>query len=88
MLNKELEKSLNDAFSQAHVKRHEFITVEHLLLAMMDNTSACDVFRAAGGDTDALKTSLIAYLDESTPVIPEDIERETQPTLGLSLIHI
>jgi ATP-dependent Clp protease ATP-binding subunit ClpA len=86
MLNKELEKSLNDAFSQAHVKRHEFITVEHLLLAMMDNTSACGVFQAAGGDTDALKTSLIAYLDESTPIIPDDIERETQPTLGFQRV--
>ena len=86
MLNKELEKSLNDAFSEAHVKRHEFITVEHLLLAMMDNTSACEVFQAAGGDIDALKASLVAYLNESTPIIPDDVERETQPTLGFQRV--
>ncbi|MBQ0721785.1 MAG: hypothetical protein KBT89_16480, partial [Gammaproteobacteria bacterium] len=53
MLDKELEESLNNAFKQAHDKRHEFITVEHLLLAMMKNKSACDVFQASGGNVDA-----------------------------------
>ena len=90
MLNKELELSLNDAFKNAHQKRHEFITVEHLLLAMMDNKEASDVFLASGGDLELMKSELTAYLDESTPVVPEGLERETQPTLGfqLSLIHI
>lgn len=86
MLNKELELSLNDAFQQAHEKRHEFITVEHLLLAMMSNKSAQDVYKAAGGDPETLSQEIEAYLSHSTPVIPEDIERETQPTLGFQRV--
>ncbi|PCI69069.1 MAG: ATP-dependent Clp protease ATP-binding subunit ClpA [Piscirickettsiaceae bacterium] len=86
MLNKELEQSLNEAFKGAHKKRHEFITVEHLLLSMMDNGSACEVFRAAGGNVDTLTAELISYLDESTPIIPDDVERETQPTLGFQRV--
>jgi len=86
MLNKELEESLNDAFKKAHEKRHEFITVEHLLLAMMSNKSACEVFQAAGGNVEKMKADLEAYLEESTPLIPEDLERETQPTLGFQRV--
>ncbi|MGB0238927.1 MAG: ATP-dependent Clp protease ATP-binding subunit ClpA [Cycloclasticus sp.] len=86
MLNKELEESLNDAFKKAHEKRHEFITVEHLLLAMMSNKSACEVFQAAGGNVETMKADLEAYLKESTPLIPEDLERETQPTLGFQRV--
>ncbi|MEO1963548.1 MAG: ATP-dependent Clp protease ATP-binding subunit ClpA [Cycloclasticus sp.] len=86
MLNKELEKSLNDAFKRANELRHEFITVEHLLLAMMGNKSACDVFQAAGGDTDAMTADIESYLEQSTPVIPFDVERETQPTLGFQRV--
>jgi len=86
MLNKELEQSLNDAFKQAHEKRHEFITVEHLLLAMMANKSACEVFEASGGNVDVMVSDLEAYLEESTPIIPSDVERETQPTLGFQRV--
>ncbi|HAI96373.1 MAG: ATP-dependent Clp protease ATP-binding subunit ClpA [Cycloclasticus sp.] len=86
MLNKELEESLNDAFKKAHEKRHEFITVEHLLLAMMSNKSACEVFQAAGGNIEKMKADLEVYLEESTPLIPEDLERETQPTLGFQRV--
>jgi len=86
VLNKELELSLNDAFKNAHQKRHEFITVEHLLLAMMDNKEARDVFIASGGDLELMKAELTAYLDESTPVVPEGLERETQPTLGFQRV--
>lgn len=86
MLNKELEESLNDAFKKAHEKRHEFITVEHLLLAMMSNKSACEVFQAAGGNVEKMKADLEAYLEESTPLIPENLERETQPTLGFQRV--
>ena len=86
MLNKELEQSLNDAFKQAHEKRHEFITVEHLLLAMMSNKSACEVFEASGGNVEAMTSDLEAYLEESTPIIPSDVERETQPTLGFQRV--
>lgn len=86
MLNKELELSLNDAFKNAHQKRHEFITVEHLLLAMMDNKEASDVFLASGGDLELMKSELTTYLDESTPLVPEGLERETQPTLGFQRV--
>ncbi|MAV29824.1 MAG: ATP-dependent Clp protease ATP-binding subunit ClpA [Cycloclasticus sp.] len=86
MLNKELEESLNDAFKKAHEKRHEFITVEHLLLAMMSNKSACEVFQSAGGNIEKMKADLEVYLEESTPLIPEDLERETQPTLGFQRV--
>ncbi len=86
MLNKELEKTLNDAFKRAHQMRHEFITVEHLLLAMMENKSACEVFQAAGGDVAAMTSEIESYLEQSTPIIPADIERETQPTLGFQRV--
>ncbi|PHS71676.1 MAG: ATP-dependent Clp protease ATP-binding subunit ClpA [Cycloclasticus sp.] len=86
MLNKELEVSLNEAFHFAHEQRHEFITVEHLLLAMMKNQSGSDVYKAAGGDSEQLKLDLQAYLEHSTPILPEDVERETQPTLGFQRV--
>jgi len=86
MLNKELEKSLNEAFQWAHEKRHEFITVEHLLLAMMANKSARDVFQAAGGHVDKITAELEQYLKDSTPVFPDDLDRETQPTLGFQRV--
>ncbi len=86
MLNKELEKSLNEAFQWAHEKRHEFITVEHLLLAMMANKSARDVFQAAGGHVDKITAELEQYLKDSTPVFPDELDRETQPTLGFQRV--
>lgn len=86
MLNKELEQSLNEAFQRAHEKRHEFITVEHLLLAMMANKSARDVFQAAGGQVDKITAELEQYLDDSTPVFPDEVDRETQPTLGFQRV--
>ncbi|MBL4743033.1 MAG: ATP-dependent Clp protease ATP-binding subunit ClpA [Cycloclasticus sp.] len=86
MLNKELEQSLNDAFKRAHEMRHEFITVEHLLLAMMSNKSASEVFQASGGNVELIVSELEAYIEESTPLIPEDLERETKPTLGFQRV--
>lgn len=86
MLDKDLEESLNNAFKRAHDKRHEFITVEHLLLAMMTNKAACEVFQASGGNVDAIIAELEAYLAEATPLIPEGIVRETQPTLGFQRV--
>jgi ATP-dependent Clp protease ATP-binding subunit ClpA len=86
MLSKELEFSLNTAFRMAYEKRHEFITVEHLLLAMLDNSVAIDVLRACGADVDALKRELTEFLDETTPHIPPGVKRETQPTLGFQRV--
>ncbi len=86
MLSKELEVSLNNAFKEAANKRHEFITVEHLLLAMLDNLSAREVLLACGADIQSLRVSLDQYLDETIPLMPDDIERETQPTLGFQRV--
>lgn len=86
MLSKELEASLNVAFNEARNKRHEYITVEHLLLALLDNSSASSVLKACGADLSRLKTELSQYLDENTPVFHEDQLGEVQPTLGFQRV--
>jgi len=86
MLSKELEYSLNVAFRSAYEKRHEFITVEHLLLAMLDNSIAVEVLRACGANIDQLRKDLTEFLDETTPLIPPGVKRETQPTLGFQRV--
>src|SRR5210317_1311414 len=86
MLNKELEHSLNKAFHEANEKRHEFITVEHLLLMLMDNDSAVAVLQACGGDTKLLKTELEIFVDQNTPLLLADEDRDTQPTLGFQRV--
>ncbi|HWO99125.1 MAG TPA: ATP-dependent Clp protease ATP-binding subunit ClpA [Methylococcus sp.] len=86
MLSKELEQSLNVAFRTAYEKRHEFITVEHLLLAMLDNGTAVEVLRACGGNLDTLRNELTEFLDETTPLIPPGVKRDTQPTLGFQRV--
>ncbi|SET29036.1 ATP-dependent Clp protease ATP-binding subunit ClpA [Thalassotalea agarivorans] len=87
MLNKDLEVSLNVAFRKAKESRHEFMTVEHLLLALLDNPSSNDALSACGADMHKLRTDLEQFIGETTPVIPEgDEERETQPTLGFQRV--
>jgi len=86
MLSKELEASLNVAFNEARNKRHEYITVEHLLLALLDNSSANSVLKACGADLPRLKGDLSQYLDENTPVFHEDQIGEVQPTLGFQRV--
>jgi len=87
MLNKELEITLNLAFKEAKEKQHEFITVEHLLLSLLDNPAACNVLLACGADIDGLRRELSEFVDETTPVIPSaDDLRETQPTLGVQRV--
>ena len=86
MLSKELEYSLNTAFRKAYEKRHEFITVEHLLLAILDNPAAIDVLRACGCNIESLRKELEDFLDETTPLIPAGVKRETQPTLGFQRV--
>ncbi|KJZ14055.1 MULTISPECIES: ATP-dependent Clp protease ATP-binding subunit ClpA [Halomonas] len=87
MLSKELELTLNTAFTVARSKRHEFMTVEHLLLALLDNASASDVLRACGANLDKLRSDLQDFINSTTPLIPEDqTERETQPTLGFQRV--
>jgi ATP-dependent Clp protease ATP-binding subunit ClpA len=86
MLSKELEQSLNVAFKNAHAKKHEFITVEHLLLAMLENLDAIDVVKGCGGDIDALRKELADFLEQTTPMISAGGDRETQPTLGFQRV--
>jgi ATP-dependent Clp protease ATP-binding subunit ClpA len=87
MLNKELEFTLNLAFKEAKEKRHEFMTVEHLLLALLDNPSAGNALQACHADIEILRKDLIEFIDETTPRIPEEeLERETQPTLGFQRV--
>ncbi|MBN8414148.1 ATP-dependent Clp protease ATP-binding subunit ClpA [Halomonas litopenaei] len=87
MLSKELELTLNTAFTVARSKRHEFMTVEHLLLALLDNAPASDVLRACGANLDKLRSDLQDFINSTTPLIPEDqTERETQPTLGFQRV--
>jgi len=86
MLSKELEFSLNAAFRAAYDKRHEFITVEHLLLAMLDNASAVEVLNACAANIDLLRRELQEFLAETTPLIPPGVKRDTQPTLGFQRV--
>jgi ATP-dependent Clp protease ATP-binding subunit ClpA len=87
MLNKDLELTLNAAFREARTRRHEFMTVEHLLLALLDNPSAGEALNACGVDMGTLKVELSEFIDETTPVIPDlEEDRETQPTLGFQRV--
>ena len=87
MLSKDLEQTLNDAFRGARAKRHEFMTVEHLLLALLDNNDAIRVLKACGADIGGLRGDLVEFVDATTPLIPEDEDdRETQPTLGFQRV--
>ena len=87
MLSKDLEVTLNLAFKEARGKRHEFMTVEHLLLALLDNSTAVQVLKAIGCDLDKLRADLEEFIDTTTPLIPVgDTSRETQPTLGFQRV--
>ncbi len=86
MLNKELEQSLNKAFHEANEKRHEFITVEHLLLMLTDNDAALAVLEACGGDVTIIKKELEIFVDQNTPLLMADEDRDTQPTLGFQRV--
>ncbi|WBA79464.1 ATP-dependent Clp protease ATP-binding subunit ClpA [Endozoicomonas sp. GU-1] len=87
MLNKDLEATLNNAFKDARDNRHEFMTVEHLLLALLDNESAARVLVSCGIDLHKLRQDLTEFVSSTTPLIPDDDhERETQPTLGFQRV--
>ena len=87
MLDKELEQSLSQAFNEASHNRHEFMTVEHLLLALLDNSAAAEVLIACGAEIDQLRDQLQAFIAETTPLLPEDlVDIEVQPTLGFQRV--
>jgi len=86
VLSNELEYCLNDAFHQAREARHEYLTVEHLLLAILDTPKVREVLRACGADLSKLKQELKDHIDQSTPRLEEGEEREVQPTLGFQRV--
>jgi ATP-dependent Clp protease ATP-binding subunit ClpA len=86
MIAQELEVSLHMAFVEARQQRHEFITVEHLLLALLDNPSAAEVLRACAANLDDLRKNLTQFIRENTPVVPGAEEIDTQPTLGFQRV--
>src|SRR3989344_5354548 len=86
MLSQELEFSLNSAFQGAREKRHEFITVEHLLAALLDNPSAARVLRACGGNIEELRRRLSAFLEENVPKLAAGSKIDTQPTIGFQRV--
>ncbi|MDJ0805805.1 MAG: ATP-dependent Clp protease ATP-binding subunit ClpA [Gammaproteobacteria bacterium] len=86
MLSKELEFTLNQAFKRAKERRHEFMTVDHLLLGLLDNPAALEVLRACGADLEVLRKQLTEFVDKTTPLIAEGEDREIQPTLGFQRV--
>ena len=87
MLSKDLELTLNLAFTDAREKRHEYMTVEHLLLALLDNANSVSVLRACGADVEKLHRQLVNFIEETSHILPADVgEVETQPTLGFQRV--
>jgi ATP-dependent Clp protease ATP-binding subunit ClpA len=86
MIAQELEVSLHMAFMEARQKRHEFITVEHLLLAMLDNPSAAEVLRSCAANLDDLRKKLTDFIERHTPSLAGEDEVDTQPTLGFQRV--
>jgi len=86
MIAQELEVTLHMAFVDARQKRHEYVTVEHLLLALLDNPSAADALRAVGANFDELRRELSQFIDTHVPRVPGNGEVDTQPTLGFQRV--
>ena len=86
MIAQELEVSLHMAFVEARQQRHEFITVEHLLLALLDNPSAAEVLRACSANVDDLRKSLANFIKDNTPQVAGNDDVDTQPTLGFQRV--
>ncbi|ODS62248.1 MAG: ATP-dependent Clp protease ATP-binding subunit ClpA [Arenimonas sp. SCN 70-307] len=86
MFSKDLEYTIGQCYKQAREARHEFMTVEHLLLALLDNPSAASVLKACGADQPRLSTGLRQIISETVPVLPADDPRDTQPTLGFQRV--
>lgn len=86
MIAQELEVSLHMAFVDARQQKHEFITVEHLLLALLDNPSAAEVLRACSCDIEELRKNLQTFIKDNTPVVSGQDDVDTQPTLGFQRV--
>ena len=86
MLSKELEQTLSQAFSHARKAGHEFLTIEHLLFALLENSQALTVLKACDVDITILQEELTSFLSDNLPILAEDSERETQPTLAFQRV--
>ena len=86
MLSSELEFCLNEAFQKARDARHEYMTVEHLLLSILDAPRVREILKACGADIARLQADLQKFIDETTPALPADDDREVQPTLGFQRV--
>ncbi len=86
MLSSELEICLNEAFQSAREARHEFMTVEHLLLAIIDTPKVREILRGCGADATRLRKELQEFIDQTTPRLKQGDEREVQPTLGFQRV--
>jgi ATP-dependent Clp protease ATP-binding subunit ClpA len=86
MIGQELQANLYMAFVKARQARHEFITVEHLLLALLDNPSTAEVIRACARNIEDLRKSLQNFVSDNTPVLPQNSEADTQPTLAFQRV--
>jgi len=86
MLSNELEFCLNEAFRRAREQRHEFMTVEHLLLALMDVPASIEILKACGANLTSLRNELVEFIDETTPRLEDNDEQDVQPTLGFQRV--
>ncbi|HVZ22851.1 MAG TPA: Clp protease N-terminal domain-containing protein, partial [Vicinamibacterales bacterium] len=86
MFSKDLELTIGQCYKEAREQRHEFMTVEHLLLALLENPSAAAVLRACNADVGKLGRDLRSIITETVPVLPPNDERDTQPTLGFQRV--
>ena len=86
MFSKELEVSIGQCYKDARESRHEFMTVDHLLLALLENASALGVLRACGADIDELGKGLRLAISDNVSILPEEDNRDTQPTLGFQRV--
>src|SRR5580765_286353 len=85
-LSRSLEASLGSAIRDAHARRHEYIGIEHVLVALLDDDTVADVIRACGGDVEALRRELRAWLDEHPERLPDGVDAPPQQTLGFQRI--
>ena len=86
MINQELEQNLNSAFKLAQEQKHEFVTVEHLLLALLDNKDAIDLLESNNVNIDSIKVDLEEFIGSTTPKISNETEIDIQPTLGFQRV--
>ena len=86
MLDKKLEQTLNNLFAEAREQRYEFMTIEHLLFALLNNDSASAVLKACGANLNSLHSDLIKFIEENSTIIKDIDERDTQPTIGFQRV--